>query len=1098
MYIINPSSGKEIPNSYPTSSSTGSNSSTSSGNSSINNANTHQQEIISKILTKCATMTDEAATSGTTAAATVNGTATILLSPTHHHSHHQSLPSGVSPQSSPTSSSSSASSPTADGPQLHSSFGAAGREKANATGKSGGTATSGSSNGTATGTIGLNFGADGSSKQTHGSSTSSGKVNGNGTLPASISTTNASGGRLQFFKDGKFILELARAREGEKTSWISVPRKTFWPPTVSSTSANFHKHESSTSLSFSDDNSSVQSSPWQRDHCWKQPNPRSNISKEMTLYYHRPSCVRFKLSPDVLKRLRLKRRRPYEQSMGGGGVGGTVALNYEIIRHRQLPSETEDDAMDLKVNGKTTETTSDEDENKSRTNAGTGTGAQNGTKDFKIRSFRGTLKRRKELDSIVQQLKARGTTNANNTTRIASTGMRSVFNSSHQQHVSPRKRILRELEKVSLEDSSTMKRSRPKPGSNSTVITATTATPLIPVTSNGSGSCGSSNGSNNSSSNNSSNSNGKLTNGISAMSATEARTPIIPTTPVSRPISSYSITSLLGHNSSSESSSGRSKQETNTTTSHHPYQQLHPHSSHYQYPVKDVVTSPKSPSDAHVNQRYFGKKRSPSYGTQNAASAASPSSATEFGSGYGMVRSPDLSPSPEHQNHSFTRYRQHPYSIHPTVSSPSSYSTMSRCSPSPSTNDSVSSPYSGKYRSAYIASSGSPPSSVSNATTVHSPQHYSRHSPLNFARSPPPSHQANYPAANSLRNTGKDPSSPRASPNAESVRIPATTPTSSNSTSSSIRTVPKKTAALRQQFGSPSSSPSTVDPAKRERSNSNASSTSSEVSRAAHFKKELDYTDRSSGSDAVDGHYPPTSAVSQMNPVIRPNTVIASPTPHHPVPSPYYMYPPQIAASLIAAQQSSAVPFLPGSPLTSYYHMYNQAVAAYRNPLWMHYQGLSPHAAAAAVAAASVSPPSVAPSQLLPTSPASTGNRDAQLRDSSRIHSAAINNNNNNNSNSSTSNSSPSPSASALNYSAAVLASSHHATSQIHHPQPHHLQHGHHPRLSPASPWRVPPSTASSSSHDLTVGTTTASSSSSSLSMKEDSGADVPLNLSKH
>ncbi|XP_058813438.1 protein hairless [Topomyia yanbarensis] len=1098
MYIINPTSGKEIPNSYPTSSSTGSNSSTSSGSSSINNASSHQQEIISKILTKCATMTDEAAASGTSVAATVNGTATILLSPAHHHSHNQPLPAGVSPQSSPASSSSSASSPTADGPQLHTSFGASGREKVPPTGKTSGTATGGSSNGTTAGVIGSNFGDDGGgTKHAH----SSGKVNGNGTLPASISATNASGGRLQFFKDGKFILELARAREGEKTSWISVPRKTFWPPTVSSTSANFHKHESSTSLSFSDDNSSIQSSPWQRDHCWKQPNPRSNISKEMSLYYHRPSCVRFKLSRDLLKRLRLKRRRPYEQSVGGGGV---VTLNYEIIRDRQSPPETEDDAMDLKVNGKTTEVTSDEDENKSRT--ANEAGVENGTKDFNIRKFRGILKRRKELDSIVQQLKVRVAANTNSTPRISSAGIRAVFSSSHQQHVSPRKRILRELEKVSLEDSSTMKRSRPKPGSNSTVITATTATPLAPVTSNGTGGCGSSNGSNSSSSSNNSNSNGKLTNGMSAMSTAEPRTPLIPTTPVSRPISSYSITSLLGHNSSSsESSSGRSKQETNTTTSHHPYQQHHPHSSHYQYLGKDVITSPKSPSDAHLSQRYFGKKKSPSYGTQSAASVASPSSATEFGAGYGMVRSPDLSPSPEHQNHSFTRYRQHPYSMHPTVSSPSSYSNVSRCSPSPSTNDSASSPYSGKYRTAYIASSGSPPSSVANVSTAHSPQHYSRHSPLNFARSPPPSHQPSYPSTNSLRSTVKDSSSsPRASPSVEPVRVPATTPTSSNSTTPSIRTVPKKTAALRQQFGSPSSSPSTVDPTKRERSNSNASSTSSEVSRAAHFKKELDYAERTSASDVVDGHYPPTAAVSQMNPVIRPNTVIASPTPHHPVPNPFYMYPPQIAASLIAAQQSSAVPFLPASPLTSYYqHMYNQAAvaAAYRNPLWMHYQGLSPHAAAAAVAATAVSPPSGAPSPLVPTSSAGTNNRDAQQRDSSRIHSVA--NTNNNNNNNSSSSSSPSPAASALNYSASVLASSHHAAAQLHHPQPHHLQHGHHPRLSPASPWRVPPSTASSSSslsslHDLTVGAASVSPSSSTVGMKEDPGTDVPLNLSKH
>lgn len=608
MYVINPNSGKEIPNSYPTSSSTGSNSSSSSGSSTVAPHHQQHQEIISKILTKCATMTDEptATTATSTTTTTVNGTATILLSPSARQHHSGVGVVGVSPQSSPASSSSSASSPTADGPQLHSSFGVAatGRDKSKSVTTASGS--SGGSNGTALNKHGA-----------HGSSTgNSGKVNGNGTLPGPISATNAPGGRLQFFKDGKFILELARAREGEKTSWISVPRKTFWPPTVSSTNANFHKHESSTSLSFSDDNSSIQSSPWQRDHCWKQTNPRSNISKEMSLYYHRASCVRFKLSRDAWKRLRLKRRRPYDQS-----VANDVSLHYEIIRDRDVPpAATEAEAME--VNGKSPETVSDEDEQKGKPQANGRGGfvVENGTKDFKIHKRKGMLKRSKELGVIVQQLTVRVANSTNIPPRMPHAGMRNMINSSHQQHVSPRKRILRELEKVSLEDSSTMKRSRSKPGSSSTVITATTATPLASVSSNGTGS--------NNSSGSSSNSNGKLTNGVSAV---EVRTPSIPTTPVSRPISSYSITSLLGHNSSSESSSNssRPKQETNTTTSHHPYQQHQP-SSHYQYLGKDVITSPKSPSDAHLSQRYYGKKKSPSYGSQN---AASPNSATEYCTG---------------------------------------------------------------------------------------------------------------------------------------------------------------------------------------------------------------------------------------------------------------------------------------------------------------------------------------------------------------------------------------------------------------------------------------------------------------------------------
>uniref|UniRef100_A0AAR5P6I2 Protein hairless n=1 Tax=Dendroctonus ponderosae TaxID=77166 RepID=A0AAR5P6I2_DENPD len=96
------------------------------------------------------------------------------------------------------------------------------------------------------------------------------------------------GGRLKFFKDGKFILELERAREGERLSWVSVPRKTFWPPPGPATSTSAYRQESSTSLSVSDDNSSVQSSPWQRDHSWKQTTPKRNISQEMVLFFFRP------------------------------------------------------------------------------------------------------------------------------------------------------------------------------------------------------------------------------------------------------------------------------------------------------------------------------------------------------------------------------------------------------------------------------------------------------------------------------------------------------------------------------------------------------------------------------------------------------------------------------------------------------------------------------------------------------------------------------------------------------------------------------------------------------------------------------------------
>lgn len=40
-------------------------------------------------------------------------------------------------------------------------------------------------------------------------------------------------------------------------------------------------------ITVSDDNSSIQSSPWQREHTWKQSSPRRNLAKEMTFFFWR-------------------------------------------------------------------------------------------------------------------------------------------------------------------------------------------------------------------------------------------------------------------------------------------------------------------------------------------------------------------------------------------------------------------------------------------------------------------------------------------------------------------------------------------------------------------------------------------------------------------------------------------------------------------------------------------------------------------------------------------------------------------------------------------------------------------------------------------
>uniref|UniRef100_A0A1B0G4R8 Protein hairless n=1 Tax=Glossina morsitans morsitans TaxID=37546 RepID=A0A1B0G4R8_GLOMM len=137
-----------------------------------------------------------------------------------------------------------------------------------------------------------------------------------------IPSNQIYGGRLQFFKDGKFILELARSKDGDKSGWISVPREdnSIPSPARSSTiipSASIAGATQSLLAAspaaltgVSDDNSSIQSSPWQRDHCWKQVTPRKNASKEMSLFYQRPAFQQ--LTAQALCRARKKRRKPYD------------------------------------------------------------------------------------------------------------------------------------------------------------------------------------------------------------------------------------------------------------------------------------------------------------------------------------------------------------------------------------------------------------------------------------------------------------------------------------------------------------------------------------------------------------------------------------------------------------------------------------------------------------------------------------------------------------------------------------------------------------------------------------------------------------------
>ncbi|XP_014217023.1 pollen-specific leucine-rich repeat extensin-like protein 1 isoform X2 [Copidosoma floridanum] len=210
------------------------------------------------------------------------------------------------------------------------------------------------------------------------------------------------GGRLKFFKDGKFILELSHRRDGERTTWFPVPKKTFWPPA----SVTPSRQESSASLS--DDNSSIQSSPWQRDHCWKQTSPRRNISTEFNFYYRRNPKARLSVHPRLIAR---KRRQPLDTSSSLALLQESAANRQKSKQQSQLPQPP---PIVRKLNG-------------------------------------GTTPPNKSLNIIIEKL-----------ARLLESNV-----------VSPRKRILRELERVSLEDQASKRRATPLQPANSTMANET-------------------------------------------------------------------------------------------------------------------------------------------------------------------------------------------------------------------------------------------------------------------------------------------------------------------------------------------------------------------------------------------------------------------------------------------------------------------------------------------------------------------------------------------------------------------------------------------------------------------------------------------------
>lgn len=621
----------------------------------------------------------------------------------------------------------------------------------------------------------------------------------------------------------------------------------------------------------------------------------------MNLFFRRAND--YNLTSDSLALVRNKKRRPYDSS------SFKLCFQYFNGNSKAKPIS---DTVDGENSKKFVE---DADE-------GTKTDRKTGAKKI--------VKTRNNLNDIIQilidkipagmMLQTKPNLITNNISNLST-------RAEHQTHVSPRKRILRELEKVSLEDLSTMKKSRAKSIANSSNIITTHSQAI------GTASQSISFPHPNTSILNLNKSNGDGA-GVSGRTL-DNHTSVI-SQPVSRPISSYSITSLLSHNN-------QVKQDTPTSHSQKETSSTDPSQ------LRAMLTSPKSPEylsqKQYITSTNFDRKKSPnSLRNSNVSPKTSSSVYTQRSpsvlestaqlNNYGLVRSPGLSPSLEQQQNMY-RYRSHYGGHHSTVTSTNSsspnfhpyMSSSSRCSPSaisPS-SDTLNS----RYRSTFLLGS---PNHQNYSNNNSSPSSYSRHSPISgyHQKSPQPKYINNSPThhlnnLNLTMNKIKD-LSPSNSPNSENQH--------DQLLSSSARTVPKKTATLRQQqqsgvfvtsanINSTNSDPyyKTPSTAKDVLKYENLSKSSEDGRKTFDNKshgKEFDYFSNinNCGLDSIDprliGRPPiiPSSSMYLMFPsAIPPST-----------PSSYLQY----YQSMSYASASAA------------------AAAAYRNPLWMHYPNVPP------------------------------------------------------------------------------------------------------------------------------------------------------------
>ena len=129
------------------------------------------------------------------------------------------------------------------------------------------------------------------------------------------------------------VLELSDRREGGKSCWVPVTQKTYWPPPppTCSTPGSTVRQESSASFSVSDDSSvQSQSSPWQRETRWKNPNPCRVTSSE-GISFHTKQKQRCRCSCTL-------RRKPFSVLGPGSEKNSLQCAACKVKRKCKRPS----------------------------------------------------------------------------------------------------------------------------------------------------------------------------------------------------------------------------------------------------------------------------------------------------------------------------------------------------------------------------------------------------------------------------------------------------------------------------------------------------------------------------------------------------------------------------------------------------------------------------------------------------------------------------------------------------------------------------------------------------------------------------------------